>query len=50
MVRVANGQALQCASFIPDAIWSINDFSFHSDLKVIALASFDMILGLDWLE
>lgn len=50
MVKVANGHILQCSSFIPDCAWSISGVSFHNDLKVIPLASYDMILGLDWLE
>jgi hypothetical protein len=32
------------------AVWSIQGYEFHSNLKVLPLASYDMILGMDWLE
>jgi hypothetical protein len=31
-------------------VWSIQNCQFQSDLKVLLLSSYDMILGLDWLE
>jgi hypothetical protein len=49
-VQVANGVILQCTSHIPQATWSIQGHSFTSDLKLLELSSFDMILGLDWLS
>lgn len=49
-VQVANGQLVQCSSHIPAATWSIQQCQFTSDLKVLPLSSYDMILGLDWLE
>lgn len=49
-VQVANGQVLSCSSHIPAAIWSIQGCQFSSDLIVLSLSSYDMILGLDWLE
>lgn len=33
-----------------DTVWSIADYSFRGDLKVLPLSSYDMIIGLDWLE
>lgn len=30
--------------------WSMCGYSFQSDLKILPLSSYDMILGLDWLE
>lgn len=50
VVKVANGQVLQCSSCFIQAAWSVHNAVFTSDLKVIALSSYDMILGLDWLE
>jgi hypothetical protein len=50
MVQVANGHNLQCVSILPDAEWFSANLSFRSDLKVLPLSSYDMILGLDWLE
>jgi hypothetical protein len=49
-VQVANGHKLQCTSQFPQAPWSIDGYIFHSDLKVLSLSSYDMILGFDWLE
>jgi hypothetical protein len=49
-VQVANGQSLQCSLHILDAQWSIQHCQFTSDIKVLPLSSYDMILGLDWLE
>jgi hypothetical protein len=49
-VKVANGQVLTCSQFIPSAEWSVQGFTFHSDLKVLPLPSYDMILGVDWLS
>jgi hypothetical protein len=28
----------------------LQGYSFHSDLRVLKLKSFDMIIGMDWLE
>jgi hypothetical protein len=49
-VQVANGSILHCNSVLKAAKWSVDDFSFTSDLKVLPLCHFDMILGMDWLE
>jgi len=48
-VQVANGTVLHCSSFIPTTAWSVDAYEFQSDLKVLPLHSYDMILGLDWL-
>lgn len=49
-VQVANGTVLQCDSYIPAATWSVQGYSFTSDLKLLPLSAYDMILGLDWLS
>jgi hypothetical protein len=49
-VQVANGEILQCTHHIPQAVWSIQGCSFTTDLKILPLQSYDMILGLDWLS
>lgn len=49
-VKVANGEILQCESFLPAASWRVNEYEFQGDLRVISLSSYDMILGLDRLE
>ncbi|WVZ95116.1 hypothetical protein U9M48_040918 [Paspalum notatum var. saurae] len=49
-VQVANCQLLQCTSQFPNAAWSVQCYTFCSDLKVLSLSAYDMILGLDWLD
>jgi hypothetical protein len=47
-VQVANGQKLQCVSVLPEANWSVDSYQFQSDLKILPLSTYDMILGLDY--
>jgi hypothetical protein len=49
-VDVANGQVLQCVSEFQVAEWSIQGMSFVSDLRVLPLPHYDMIIGMHWLE
>lgn len=49
-VKVANGQKLSCSTHIVNAAWYVDGFDFHTDLKVLQLSAYDMILGMDWLD
>ncbi|WVZ90589.1 hypothetical protein U9M48_036876 [Paspalum notatum var. saurae] len=49
-VQVANGQILQCTAQLPQLPWSVQGCQFQTDVKVLTLSSYDMILGLDWLS
>lgn len=49
-VQVANGAVLYCTSHIPAASWSVQGYTFTTDLKLLPLSAYDMILGLDWLS
>jgi hypothetical protein len=49
-VQVANGGILTCASFIQQAHWSVGESEFNTDMKILPLQHFDIILGMDWLE
>lgn len=49
-VQVANGGSQQCSAHLPLGKWSIRSCTFVSELKVLALPCFDMIVGMDWLE
>lgn len=49
-VQMANGQLIQCSKGIPRAEWSMAGYSFQCDLRVLPLSSYDMIIGLDWLD
>jgi hypothetical protein len=35
---------------IQHAEWSLQNHKFHSDLRLLPLGSFDLIIGMDWLE
>jgi hypothetical protein len=47
---MANGAKIQCIDHIHQAQWQIQDHAFYSDVKLLPLDHFDMILGYDWLE
>ena len=49
-VRIAGGGSLHSPSTLLRLPWSIGQYSFTSDLCVLPLAAFDMIVGMDWLE
>jgi hypothetical protein len=46
-VHVANGQVIQCATKLRQACWSIQDLDFVTDLKILPLSYYGMILGID---
>jgi predicted aspartyl protease len=49
-VQVANGGILNYTAILPQAQWSVGAYSFSTDMRVINLQHFDVILGMDWLE
>lgn len=49
-VQFTDGNSVPCSQEIPIAVWSVQGYEFHSNLKVLPLGSYDMILGMDWLE
>jgi len=49
-VKVAHGDILLCDNFIPQALWSVDGYQFSTDMRVLPLRHFDVILGMDWLE
>jgi hypothetical protein len=49
-VNVADGAQLRCTSFIPNCSWSAQGHQFKTDMKLLPLGAFDVILGIDWLE
>jgi hypothetical protein len=48
-VQVADGAQLTCSEQLLDVTWYIDGFPFSSDLKVLPLSNYDLILGMDWL-
>jgi hypothetical protein len=49
-VQVVDDNILPCVSLLPQASWSVDGCSFQSYLKILPASTYDMILGLDWLE
>lgn len=49
-VRVADEGELLCSSVVPGCSWCSQGHEFKIDLKVLALGTYDAILGMDWLE
>jgi hypothetical protein len=49
-VKVANGEVLISDSHFIQTSWCMSGYEFMSDLKVLPLSCYDMIVGLDWLE
>lgn len=46
-VKIADGQLIHCDSHILKLDWSIQGCTFQSDAKVLSLAHFDIIVGMD---
>jgi hypothetical protein len=49
-IQVANGQLIQSSSELKQVVWSIWEQEFTSDLRVIFLHYYDLVVGMDWLE
>jgi hypothetical protein len=49
-VQVANGEVLHCSSIFKQLSWSVDGLTFATDMKVLNISHFDIILGMDWLE
>jgi hypothetical protein len=49
-IRIADGHVMRCSTVVPGAIWTIHQFQFQHDLKVLPIPQYDIILGMDWLQ
>jgi len=49
-VKVANGDLMHCSALVPACTWIMQGHSFSQDFRVLSLQSYDMVLGMDWLE
>jgi hypothetical protein len=49
-VKIADGQVLDCANTFLQLAWEVQGCSFHTDAKVLPLAHYDMVVGMDWLS
>jgi hypothetical protein len=50
IVQVAGGGLLSCEAFLPQALWFLDDIAFQSDLRILPLAAYDIILGMSGLN
>jgi hypothetical protein len=41
---------MQCSAVAPECNWSMASHSFNHSLKLLSLQSYDIIIGMDWLE
>lgn len=48
-VTVANGDHVSCPGVFRDALFAIQGEPFHTDVYVLTLGGYDMVLGADWL-
>ena len=49
-VRIADGHTTHCSSVVTGATWSIQQYQFKHDLKVLPIPQHDIILAMDWLQ
>lgn len=49
-VQVAGGGTLTCSVVLSKALWFVGDIAFQSDLRILPLTAYDVIIGMDWLE
>lgn len=50
IVQVADGGQLLCALEFQACAGNIHSYEFQSNIKIIPLQFYDMIVGMDWLE
>ena len=48
-VKIADGQILDCVDNFLQLEWAVQGCSFRTDAKVLPLAHYDMVVGMDWL-
>jgi hypothetical protein len=49
-VKVANGSVMNCSQELLGVVWSLSCYEFKSNLRVLPLQTYDLIIGMDWLE
>lgn len=49
-VKIADGGVLKCDSVIPRCSWQMQGQVFETDLRVLSLGCYDMVVGMDWLQ
>ena len=46
-VKIADGHVLDCAATFLQLEWEVQGCSFHTDAKVLPLAHYNMVVGMD---
>lgn len=49
-VQVAGGAILNSPGILKNVQWAIDQCQFQSDFRVLKMLSYDVIIGMDWLE
>ncbi|WVZ53030.1 hypothetical protein U9M48_004021 [Paspalum notatum var. saurae] len=49
-VQVADGGRLPCGTHIKQAHWQLDECNFFTDMKILDLSYYDLIVGMDWLK
>ncbi|KAF5817053.1 putative nucleotidyltransferase, Ribonuclease H [Helianthus annuus] len=49
-VKVANGKALDCSQLCKDFQWTMQGKWFRTDVLLLPLDNYDMVLGIQWLQ
>ena len=49
-VKIADGGVLHFKGIIPSCEWTTQEHSFKTDLRILSLGCYDMIVGMDWLQ
>ena len=49
-VRVAGGGILLSPAICHQLSWFVGDCTFQTDFRILPLSSYDLIVGMDWLE
>jgi hypothetical protein len=49
-VQIANGARVFCDTQLVSAQWQVRGYKFSTDLKIMSVSHYDMIIGYHWLE
>ena len=50
LVQLATGTKCKVTSLVKNCKLMKNDFIMHADLNILPLGSYDLLIGMDWLE
>nr|DAD29894.1 TPA_asm: hypothetical protein HUJ06_031362 [Nelumbo nucifera] len=49
-VKMANGELLTCSIICRGFNWSMQDYVLTTDVLILNLGGFELVLGIQWLE